>query len=199
LLHGEGAHDYERAAQNKTTLVPDRQGVRLSLNNLLQITIDVVADSSHVGGAYKECAMKNIVVGVDGSQGSIEALRWAVAEANLHGAKLRAITAWEFPYLYPEGAALLPLDQYESETRARLDKIINDTVADPATRAQIERTTISGNPSSILEIESKTCDLVVVGARGHGGFVGLLLGSVSDQIVKHAHCPVVVVRTEKSK
>jgi nucleotide-binding universal stress UspA family protein len=143
--------------------------------------------------------MKNIVVGVDGSEGSVEALRWAVAEAKLHGAKLRAVAAWEFPYMYGEGAVLLPLDQIEAETQARLDQTINDTVTDPAVRDQIDRAIISGHPSSILEVESKKCDLVVVGARGHGGFVGLLLGSVSDQIVKHAHCPVVVVRTSDSK
>jgi nucleotide-binding universal stress UspA family protein len=155
--------------------------------------------SRRVVGASKEDAMKNIVVGVDGSEGSVEALRWAVSEAKLHGAKLRAVAAWEFPYMYGEGAVLLPLDQIEAETRDRLDKTIHDTITDPAVRDQIDQAVISGHPSSILEVESKTSDLVVVGARGHGGFVGLLLGSVSDQIVKHAHCPVVVVRTKESK
>ncbi len=143
--------------------------------------------------------MKNIVVGVDGSEGSIEALRWAVDEAKLHGAKLRAVAAWEIPFMYGAEIVVLSLERIEDETRARLDKIIDDTISDPVVRDQIERVVISGNPSSILEIESKQSELVVVGARGHGGFVGLLLGSVSDQIVKHAHCPVVVVRSSNSK
>jgi nucleotide-binding universal stress UspA family protein len=150
-------------------------------------------------GPSKEDVMKNIVVGIDGSEGSVEALRWAVAEAKLHGAKIRAVSAWEFPYMYGEGAVLISLDQIEAETRAQLSNTINETVTDPLVRDQIEQVIVSGHPASVLEIESKNCDLLVVGARGHGGFLGLLLGSISDQIVKHAQCPVVVVRTPESK
>jgi nucleotide-binding universal stress UspA family protein len=142
--------------------------------------------------------MKTIVVGIDGSEGSVQALRWAVTESKLHGAKIRAVASWEPPYMYGEGAMLLSLDQFEAETRARLSNTINEAAADQADRERIEQVVVCGHPSSILEVESKDCDLIVVGARGHGGFVGLLLGSVSDQIVKHAKCPVVVVRTPES-
>jgi nucleotide-binding universal stress UspA family protein len=143
--------------------------------------------------------MKNIVVGVDGSTGSVEALRWAVGEAELHDATVTAVCAWEFPYMYGEGAALLSLDAIEADTRIRLEQTIEDAIVDPVQRARIERKLVSGHPSVVMELESEKADLLVVGARGHGGFVGLLLGSVSDQVVKHAHCPVVVVRHATSK
>ncbi len=143
--------------------------------------------------------MQNIVVGIDGSQASAEALRWALAEAKLHGANLRAVAAWEPPYLYGEAAVLIPPDEIEAAARARLNNTIIETITDTATRDQIQQVVVSGHPSVVLENESKNSDLVVVGARGHGGFVGLLLGSVSDQIVKHAQCPVVVVRNPESK
>ncbi len=143
--------------------------------------------------------MYTIVVGVDGSTGSIEALRWADSEATLHEAKLRAVNAWEFPYMYGEGVVALSLDMLEAETKARLDEAIEKAIDDPERAAQVERVVVCGHPAGALEMESKSADMVVVGARGHGGFLGLLLGSVSDQIAKHSHCPVVVVRTAKSE
>ncbi len=143
--------------------------------------------------------MYTIVVGVDGSAGSIEALRWAGTEADLRDAKIRAVSAWEFPYMYGEGVVALSLDMLETETKARLDETIKKAIEDPAKAAQVEQVVVCGHPSGVLETESKTADMLVVGARGHGGFLGLLLGSVSDQIAKHAHCPVVVVRSANSE
>lgn len=143
--------------------------------------------------------MYTITVGVDGSEGSIEALRWASKEAGLHNAKLRAVSAWEYPYMYGEGIVALSLESLEAETKARLDATVEKAIEDPAKASQVERVVVCGHPASMLEVESKSADMVVVGARGRGGFLGLLLGSVSDQIVKHAHCPVVVVRATDSK
>jgi nucleotide-binding universal stress UspA family protein len=139
---------------------------------------------------------EKIVVGVDGSAGSIDALTWATQEAKLRDATLHVVTAWEFPYLYAAGstAMLLPLDQLEVEAKSTLDKAIETGISDPEVRRTVQREVFSGNPAAVLRDLSEDADLIVVGARGHGGFFGLLLGSVSDQLVKHAACPVVVIR-----
>ena len=144
--------------------------------------------------------MTTIIVGVDGSAGSIEALQWAVQEAELRGAKVRAISVWDFPYAYGGLTATVPLptEGLEDATRASLETAIVAAVPDAAKAAAIERAVMSGNPSNVLVDESAHADMLVVGARGHGGFLGLLLGSTSDQIVKHAACPVVVVRSRTS-
>jgi nucleotide-binding universal stress UspA family protein len=143
--------------------------------------------------------MYTIVVGVDGSAGSIDALRWACTEAGLHDAKVRAVSAWEFPYMYGEGVVALSVDMLESDTKMRLDETVKKAIEGPANAAAVEQVVVCGHPASVLELESKSADMLVVGARGHGGFLGLLLGSVSDQIAKHSHCPVVVVRTANSE
>lgn len=144
--------------------------------------------------------METIVVGLDGSVGSIEALRWAANEAALRGAKLRAVIVWEYSYAYGgiEPAFMIAPQMLEEEARATLDAAITAGVTDPKVAEIIERVVKSGSPSRTMIDESEHADLLVVGARGHGGFMGLLLGSTSDQVVKHAACPVVVVRNPTS-
>lgn len=144
--------------------------------------------------------MDTITVGVDGSQGSIDALRWASSEATLRGAKLRAVTVWEYSYAYGglEPAFVIPTETLEQEARSALEAAITAAIPDPARAGVVERVVLSGSPSRTMIEESERSDLLVVGARGHGGFLGLLLGSTSDQVVKHAVCPVVVVRSTTS-
>lgn len=144
--------------------------------------------------------METIVVGVDGSEGSIDALRWASGEAALRKAKLRAVIVWEYAYAYGamEPAFVIPSETLEKEARTTLEKTIAAAFADPAVAASVERVVTSGSASKAMIDASENADLLVVGARGHGGFLGLLLGSTSDQVVKHAACPVVVVRTPAS-
>ena len=139
-----------------------------------------------------------VVVGVDGSPNSIKALRIALREAGWRGVGVRAVAVWQFPVAYGLEGSVYPIDGAELEKGARstLDEAIADAFPDPADRAKIEGVTPAGSPSEQLITESKKADLLVVGARGHGGFVGLLLGSVSTQVVKHAHCPVLVVPPE---
>lgn len=139
--------------------------------------------------------MQPIVVGIDGSSGSIEALRWAAAEAKLRNAPLRAVLAWEYPYAYGglSGVYVIPTEQIEKDSAATLETIIAQAIPDPATAKAVERIIVPGHPSSQLIDQSKDAGLLVVGARGHGGFMGLLVGSTSDQVVKHAECPVVVI------
>jgi nucleotide-binding universal stress UspA family protein len=79
-----------------------------------------------------------------------------------------------------------------------LDEALNTAISDPKLLATVDRAIVCGHATSVLRTESKDATMIVVGARGHGGFVGMLLGSTSDQLVKHASCPVVVVRSPES-
>ena len=145
--------------------------------------------------------METIVVGVDGSPGSTEAIRWAAAEATLRKAKLRAVAAWEFPFTsagFGDSIAMIPIEELEADAKRLLDDALGTAIGDPEMLATVERAIVCGHATSVLRTESKDATMIVVGARGHGGFVGMLLGSTSDQLVKHASCPVVVVRSPES-
>jgi nucleotide-binding universal stress UspA family protein len=136
-----------------------------------------------------------IVVGVDGSEGSQAAIRWAVEEAARRRDTVRAVSAWGYPYVPgPEGSAVFlnPAD-VAAEAAERLEATLAAALPDDTVRAGVERHVIDGGAADVLVEQSRTADLIVVGARGKGGFTGLLLGSVSTQVVNHAHCPVVVV------
>jgi nucleotide-binding universal stress UspA family protein len=138
--------------------------------------------------------MGTIVVGVDGSPGSREALRFAVEEARLRNATLRAVTAWHVPAIAYSGgfAAAVEPRAYEESAEAvgqeELAALREETVG-----VEIERVVKEGQAARVLLDEAQGADLLVVGSRGHGGFAGLLLGSVSQQTAQHASCPVVIV------
>jgi nucleotide-binding universal stress UspA family protein len=139
--------------------------------------------------------MMRIVVGVDGSQESRRALEYAVAEARAHRGRVEAVHVWHVPYTtaYPYGALAVDLDEVESDARRRLDELV-DGIDTRGLAQPVARTTTCGVPAQSLLDAAKGADLLVVGSRGLGGFRGLLLGSVSEQCVRHAGCPVVVVR-----
>lgn len=133
-----------------------------------------------------------IVVGVDGSPSSNVALRWAVRQARLTGARVEAVTAWQFPTYY--GWDLLP-DSADVESTAR--SMLEEAIAGVTTLApgvKIQPTVRQGNPAQVLLDDAKGAELLVVGSRGHGGFTEALLGSVGQHCVHHATCPVVVIR-----
>jgi nucleotide-binding universal stress UspA family protein len=143
--------------------------------------------------------INHIVVGVDGSDTSRNALAWAYDEAGHHGASLVVVTTWHPPAmpmtppygnLPPEGYG----DQPRQEALDLLERFTSELVPkDPVVdvRTSVEE---GKNPAKVLIERSKEADLLVVGSRGHGGFAGMLLGSVSQHLVAHAECPVVVVR-----
>ena len=135
-----------------------------------------------------------IVVGVDGSDGASAALRWAVAEAELRHAALDAVTAWHIPYAAGSPAIGLVIDPEEERAYAheQLEQVIGAIGAHP--RVGINRVVVEGGAARALIEAAAGADLLVVGSRGRGGFKGLLLGSVSQQCIHHAPCPVVVVR-----
>jgi nucleotide-binding universal stress UspA family protein len=153
--------------------------------------------------------MRRIVVGVDGSPGSLEALRWALAEAGLRGAEVRVVHAWMVPLIdaVPEPWAIgSPTlgpseDQVHEHLEAAARKVLDASMeearpADPG--VEIEGELPEGRPAAALLAAAQDADLLVVGSRGRGGFAGLLLGSVSAQCVHHAPCPVVVVPAEQA-
>jgi nucleotide-binding universal stress UspA family protein len=135
-------------------------------------------------------AKGRIVIGVDGSDASVDAIRWAVRQAQLTGDELEAITTWQVVSEYAE----LVAEKIDGEARAR--SLLDGAIAkvENAADVQITRTTAQGHPAAVLTDASTNAELLVVGSRGHGGFVGMVLGSVSAHVSASAHCPVVVVR-----
>ncbi len=136
---------------------------------------------------------KRIVVGVDGSPSSVAAGEWAARQAELTHSSLHAITTWHSPtsFGYP-----MPVPE-GFDPAAEATKVLDDTVAKlHATHPDVEiHTSVTeGYTAQILVEASVGADLLVVGSRGHGEFAGMLLGSVSEHCVTHAHCPVLVLR-----
>jgi nucleotide-binding universal stress UspA family protein len=133
-----------------------------------------------------------IVVGIDGSPASYCALEWAINQAELTNASLEIVSAWEWPTSF--GWSLIP-EGYDPEKD--LQKMIDPMLA--TLRAShptvvMEVKIVEGHPAPVLIHESKGAELLVVGSRGHGEFIGMLIGSTSEHCVANAACPVVVFR-----
>ena len=139
--------------------------------------------------------MGRIVVGIDGSKGSDEALRFALAEARLRGVGLRIVCAWATPTAAYAGMAYVPTfdlrDVEEEAAQLKLKAAVESLGADPG--VAVETVALEGHPADTLLAQASGADLLVVGSRGLGGFSSLLLGSVSQQVVHHAPCPVAIV------
>jgi nucleotide-binding universal stress UspA family protein len=137
-----------------------------------------------------------VVVGVDGSESSIRALRWAARQAKWMEATLEVVTAWTFPER-PAPLGIVPHvpwpDELMAEAWDKLDEVIGDVLSDTS-KERVHAQIIRGSAASVLRDVAHDADLLVVGSRGLGAFMDLLLGSVSEHCVRHANCPVVVVR-----
>ncbi len=134
--------------------------------------------------------MFKIVVGIDGSDRSTAALRWAVEEARLRDGEVVALCAWEFPHaLNPVTMFTIDAEPFRADAESALDRAV--TAAEPGAVA-VTRAVVEGSAAVRLVEASADADLVVVGSRGRGGFGGLLLGSVSQHVISHARCPVLV-------
>jgi nucleotide-binding universal stress UspA family protein len=137
-------------------------------------------------------ASARVVVGVDGSEPSHQALRWAAKIADSCGAHIDAVAAWQ--YSIPFGWTTPSWDP-----RADMEKVLTKTV-DAALGERppaMNLVVCEGNPAHVLLEKSGGALMVVVGSRGHGGFAGMLLGSVSAAVAEHASCPVLVVHGDK--
>jgi nucleotide-binding universal stress UspA family protein len=134
-----------------------------------------------------------IVVGVDGSAESQRALAWALDEARRRRATLQVVHAWKIPQPDPYLPVVLGPEVFETSARTVLREAVAGIEADPDGPA-VETELVCDSPAHALLDAAKDADLLVVGSHGRGGFAGMLLGSVSQHVLHHATCPVVVVR-----
>lgn len=135
-----------------------------------------------------------IVVGVDGSPSSQGALRWAAEEARLRQADLVVVHAWQMPYtgVYPYVGDAYDTAVFQRAADETVDQVLADI--DVPEEVSVTRKVVYEPPAKAILDAATDADLVVVGARGLGGFAGMLLGSVSQHVAHHATCPVVVTR-----
>jgi nucleotide-binding universal stress UspA family protein len=132
-----------------------------------------------------------IVVGVDGTASSIEALRWAARQAEMTGAKVEAVMAWRWP---APGIMPYPVDFNPEADATKTLKSVTDGVAAEYPRVRIQNVVVEGSPGTQLVRASEGADLLVLGSRGHGEIVGILLRSVGQDCVTQARCPVLIIR-----
>jgi nucleotide-binding universal stress UspA family protein len=139
---------------------------------------------------------KRIVVGVDGSEESKSALRWAARFAAVTGGGIDAVLAWHTPVSV--GWTYAPEDWRPDEDAEQTLANTVDEVFGADRPADIALIVEEGNPAKVLLDHSEGAEMLVTGSRGHGGFAGLLLGSVSSHCAEHATCPVLVVHGDQA-
>ncbi len=137
--------------------------------------------------------MSKIVVGVDGSEHSHRALAWAAQEAKLRGSTLHLVHSWQFPLAMPDAGGGIAHIDFEGAAKEILEEERSTIDGDVLVETEIA----NDSAGRALIRASEGADMVVVGARGRGGFKGLLLGSVSQQIAHHARCPIVIVPADR--
>lgn len=137
---------------------------------------------------------QHVIVGVDGSPEGGRALAHAIEEARFRHAKLSII------YAFPALVSLFGTTAHEyypqlqQEAERELAQILAE--APPMDDLEVTSSAVGGNPAETLVEASRAASMLVVGSRGRGGFAGLVLGSVANQCVEHAHCPVLVARED---
>ncbi|WP_370962573.1 universal stress protein [Amycolatopsis sp. cg9] len=190
-------------------LVVGRTGTGGFTGMLVGGTAGTVANHAHCpvaivrgrDGSAAVPASGPVVVGVDGSPNSEQALAIAFEEASLREASLVAVHAWsDVTYEDTRGTARIrtqPEALREGEERLLAQRLAGWQEKYPD--VEVSRKLVRDRPRHVLLEESETAQLVVVGSRGHGGFSGMLLGSTSQALVQHAGCPVLVVRPERTK
>ena len=142
----------------------------------------------------QQSSSRRVVVGVDGSEQSKAALRWARRIAVPLGARIQAVTAWDYPTMY---GGPVYLEDFRPDLDA--EKVLADTLDEvfPGERPEgLEALVRQGQPRQVLLQAAQGAEVLVVGSRGHGGVTGLLLGSVSAHCAEHAPCAVLVARGE---
>jgi nucleotide-binding universal stress UspA family protein len=142
-----------------------------------------------------------IIVGVDGTDPARTALRWALAEARVRGARVVAVHVWSYAATIPPADALDPVmpvpvlevtESVEKGAAALVDAEI-EAVSEEAEGLAIEKRAVEGSPAEALARVAEGADLLVLGTKGHGGLAGLLIGSVTQSMAHHPPCPLVLV------
>jgi nucleotide-binding universal stress UspA family protein len=135
-----------------------------------------------------------IVVGVDGSPASRGALQWANRQAALTGAVVEAVTAWQYPATYGGFPVADAGIDWQANAQTVQDIAVKEALEGDS--GAVVRRVVEGHSAGVLLDAAVGAELLVVGSRGHGGFTGMLLGSVSEHVVAHAPCAVVVLRAQ---
>jgi nucleotide-binding universal stress UspA family protein len=133
-----------------------------------------------------------VVVGIDGSDASKDALRWAAKQAECTNGEVHAVIAWEFPPSYGFYVDYSEAE-FEAQARTTLEEAVTEVLGEPPS-VPVVFSVVRGRPTEALIGASQSADMLVVGSRGRGAFTGMLLGSVSQHCIQHAACPVLVVR-----
>jgi nucleotide-binding universal stress UspA family protein len=140
---------------------------------------------------------KSIVVGIDGSEGSKAALRWAITQAHLTGSPVQAVSAWQpltqTGYLYDYFPTEIDDETWAERARKVLEATVTDVRAEFDHPVEVQTLVQAGHPALVLPEVARGAEMLVLGTRGHGAFAGMLLGSVSRHCVQHPTGPVVVI------
>lgn len=141
-----------------------------------------------------------VVVGVDGSPGAVDALRFALDEARLRGLPLRIVCAWEASATTYVGETFAATPDAFLEAEHHADEVLHTALAnlDADAGVEIEALAIEGHPATVLIEQARGAALLVVGSRGRGTAASLLLGSVSQKLAHHSPCPLVIVPPERT-
>jgi len=202
VLYGHPVRELTRTAGADSLLVVGSRGRGSLTGSILGSVSQGCAQYANgpvvvVRGRRPHPAAGRVVVGVDGSSHSVQALRFADQEARARGAALQVVHAWKLPYLGFAGRSrALPQDAID-EIAARAGETLRDSMRRASvdtTRPDVEMWLVEGLPNLSLLHAAGNADLLVVGSRGYGGWKGLLMGSVSAQCVTQSPCPVAVVR-----
>lgn len=137
-----------------------------------------------------------VVVGIDGSEPSVGALKWAVTYARARKGRVLAVTGWEVPWTIFVSPTYTESD-YAREARKALERVVRDATRED-TDVPVDTRLIQSRPAHALTMAAEGADLLVVGSHGQGELPGMHLGSVATYCVHHAPCPVLVFRTAHS-
>lgn len=137
-----------------------------------------------------------IVVGVDGSAGAMRALRWAATEAQLRNAPMHVIATWTLPVQWAQGYNTewaVDSELLAGQANERANEMVAEVLGDNGVPDWVKIVVLEGAAAQVLVKASASAEMVVIGSRGLGGISRMLLGSVSNEVVHHATCPVVVI------
>ncbi len=136
---------------------------------------------------------KRVVVGVDGSENSHRAVRWALEHVP-DSSPVRVVTAWDTPVLYGYDPMVFDTKDYEEAARKRLADVCDSLTGSGLDCDRLETVTVRGDARTVLTRESENADMLVVGSHGHGGILHMMMGSVASSLVHQPKCALVVVR-----